>query len=101
MNLSNLSQDDLLARCAWCHQRIRHDHERFGSGLRVRPERRAEIAPHEGRAVPLQLATGREIIVMVTRPDSKARAAGDDLYLQTCSEDCSRQIDAAVREEIA
>jgi hypothetical protein len=101
MNLSELSQKDLLARCAWCHQRIPEDHECFGSGLRVRPERRAEIVHHEGRAVPLQLATGREIIVMVTTPDSKARAAGDDLYIQTCSEECSRQIDAAVREEIA
>ena len=46
-------------------------------------------------------ATGREIIVMVTRPDSKARAAGDDLFIQTCSEECGRQIDAAIRDEIA
>jgi hypothetical protein len=101
MKLSELSQEDLLARCAWCHQVIPEANECFGAGLRVRPERRAEIVPHEGRAVPLQLATGREIIVMVTRPDSKARAAGDDLYVQTCSDDCSQQIDAAMREEIA
>jgi len=101
MKLSELSQEDLLARCAWCHQVIPEDHECFGAGLRVHPERRSEIVPHEGRAIPLQLSAGREIIVMVTRPDSKARAAGDDLYFQTCSDDCSRRIDAAVREEIA
>ena len=101
MNLSKLSQEDLLARCAWCHRRIPKNQECFAVGLRVRPERRAEIVPYEGSAVPLQLATGRGIIVMVPRPDSKARAAGDDLYVQTCSEDCSRQIGAAVREEIA
>jgi hypothetical protein len=101
MNLSTLSQEDLLGRCAWCHRRISQDQECFGAGLRVRPERRAEIVPHERRAVPLQLASGRQIIVMVTSPDSKARAAGDDLYIQTCSEDCNQQIDAAVREEIA
>jgi len=70
-------------------------------GLRVRPERRAEIVPHQGRAVPLQLATGREIIVMVVAADSQARAAGDGLFVQTCSEKCSREIDQAVREELA
>ncbi len=101
MNLSKLSQEELLARCAWCLRRIPEDHECFGAGLRVRPERRSELVQHEGRAVPLQLATGREIIVLVTSPDSKARAAGDDLYVQTCSEACNRQIDAALRYEIA
>jgi hypothetical protein len=65
MNLSTLSEEDLLARCGWCHRRIPQDQECFGAGLRVRPERRAEIVNHEGRAVPLQLASGREIIVMV------------------------------------
>ena len=100
MELSTLSQEDLLARCAWCHRRIPEDDECFGAGLRARPERRDELAPHEGRAVPLQLATGREIIVMVTGRDSQARAKGDDLYFQTCSEECSRQIDAAVKSEI-
>jgi hypothetical protein len=101
MNLSTLSQEDLLARCAWCHRRIPEDHECFGAGLRVRPERKAEIVHHEGRALPYQLAAGREIIVMVTRPGSKARDAGDDLYIQTCSEECSQHIDAALRDEIA
>ncbi len=100
MSLSKLSEEDLLARCAWCHRRIPENQECFGAGLRVRPERRDEIVAHEGRAVPLQLATGREIIVKVTRPDSNARAAGDDLYIQTCSEECSQKIDDAVRDEI-
>ena len=101
MSLSNLSHEDLLGRCAWCHRPIPKNAERFGAGLRVRPERRAEIVPHEGKAVPLQLATGREIIVIVPRPDSKGRTAGDDLYIQTCSEECNREIDDAIREEIA
>jgi hypothetical protein len=100
MKLSKLSQEELLARCAWCHHRISKDQECFGAGLRVRAERKAEIVRHEGRAMPLQLAAGREIIVMVTGSGSKARAAGDDLYIQTCSEDCSHQIDIAVKEEI-
>jgi len=101
MNLAKLSQAELLARCAWCHQIIPDVHERFGNGMQVRPERRAEIIPHEGRAVPLLLATGRELIAMVVTSDSQARAAGYDLYVQTCSEECSRQIEAAAREEIA
>jgi hypothetical protein len=100
MKLAELSQEELLARCAWCHQRIPQGHECFGAGLRVRPERRAEIVVHEGRAVPLQLVTGREIIVMVTAPDSQARAAGDDLYFQTCSAKCSKEADDATRDEI-
>ena|ERR1043166_566312 len=100
MNLAALSQEELLARCAWCHRHIPKDQECFGSGLRVRPERRAEIIAYRGRAVPLQLATGREIIVMVVPPDSQAGAAGDDLYVQICSEKCGQEIDRAVRDEI-
>jgi hypothetical protein len=101
MRLAELSQEELLARCAWCHRCIPEGQECFAAGLRVRPERRAEIVPHEGRAVPFQLVTGREIIVMVTTPDSQARAAGDDIYVQTCSERCSQEIDDAMRDEIA
>jgi hypothetical protein len=69
--------------------------------LRVRPERRAEIIPYQGRAVPLQLATGREIIVMAVAADSPAQAAGNDLLVQTCSAECGQEIDRAVRDEIA
>src|ERR1043166_2272237 len=101
MNLSKLSQEDLLSRCAWCHRVIPENHECFGSGLRVRPERRAEVVPHEGRLVPLRLASGREMIVMVATADSKARAAGHDLYVQTCSRECSQAIDDVMRDETA
>jgi len=49
----------------------------------------------------LQLATGREIIAMVVTPDSEAGAAGDDLFVQICSEKCSQEISEVLREEIA
>src|SRR4030095_871120 len=101
MNLSELSQRDLQLRCSWCHGIMSEDHECFGAGARVRPEAKPLIAEHEGRFVAMRLSGDREVIVMIPTADSDARAAGNDIYFQACSEDCCDAISKAVRREIS
>ena len=101
MNLANLSHDELLARCAWCHRRIPEAQECFGAGARARPEAKSLLSGHEGGLVPMRLSSGREIIVAVPTSESEARAAGHDVYFQTCSEQCCRELSNALRAELA
>ena len=100
MDLANLSHDELLARCSWCHRRMPENQECFGAGARVRPEAKALLAGHEGKLLPMHLSSGRDIIVVVPGAASDARAAGHDVYFQTCSEQCCRALSDALRAEL-
>ena len=77
------------------------DQECFGAGAKVRPEARQAVAQKAGTLLPMQLTSGREVIVIVPGTDSEARKAGDDLYFQTCSEDCCQQLTEALRNEFS
>ena len=101
MNLANLSHNELLARCAWCHKRIPEDHECFGAGARMRPEAKRLLSGHEGNLLPIALSSGREVIVAIPTAESDARAAGHDVYFQTCSELCCRELSDALKKELS
>ena len=96
MNLSTLSQQELQARCAYCHQLVPEDQECFGIGARARSEMRDHLRAYEGKLVPLTLGGGREVIAIVIPADAPARREGYDLYFKGCSEECVR----ALREEL-
>ena len=100
MDLSKLSHNELLARCSWCHGVIPEDHECFGAGAKLRPEGKRLLALNEGKLLPMRLGTGSEVIVMMTTADSKARAAGHDVYFQTCSERCCAEVSKALKAEL-
>src|SRR5882724_4777484 len=101
MKLTHLTQDELLLTCSWCHRRLLEDEECFGAGARVGPEAKGLLANNEGKLLTMQLGTGREIIVMVPTAASEARAAGHDVYFQTCSEECCRDLREALRAELS
>ena len=101
MKLTQLTQDELLLTCSWCHRRLREDQESFGAGARVGPEGKGILANNEGKLLTMKLGTGREIIVMVPTAASEARAAGHDVYFQTCSEECCRDLTDALRAELS
>lgn len=101
MDLTHLSHNELLARCAWCHQRIPEDQECFGAGARVRPDAKSLLSGHEGSLLPMLLSSGREVIVAVPALESEAREAGHDVYFQTCSEQCCRELSNALRAELS
>ena len=100
MNLANLSQNELMVRCAWCHQHMSEDQECFGAGARVRPVAKELFAGNEGKLLPMQLSTGREIIVVVPAAASEARVDGHDIYFQTCSEECCKNLTDSLRAEL-
>ena len=100
MNLSKLSQDELLTRCAWCHKVMPEDEECFAAGGKVTPEAKAFIAENEGKLLPLRLSIGQEIIAIVPTADSEARAEGNDIFFQACSEACCAATTAAIRAEL-
>lgn len=100
MDLTRLSQNELMARCGWCHRKLGDDEECFGAGARVSPLGQAFITENEGKLVRLPLSTGHEIIAIVTTAESEARAAGHDIYLQACSEACCAAATAALRAEL-
>ncbi len=100
MDLSKLSQAELMARCTWCHKRLSQDEECFGAGGRATPEAKAMLGEYEGKLFPMRLSTGRDLIVIVPAPDSPARAEGHDFYLQACSEACCAKATAAIRAEL-
>ena len=101
MKLTHLTQDELLLTCSWCHRRLLEDEECFGAGARVGPEAKGLLANNEGKLLTMQLGRGREIIVMVPTAASEARAAGHDVYFQTCSEECCRDLTDALRAELS
>ena len=100
MNLAKLNQKQLMTRCAWCHKVISQKNERFGGGTRVSPAAKPLLTAHEGKLIPMPLTTGREIIAIVPTADSEARAAGHDIYFQTCSEECCTAVSNAIRAEL-
>jgi hypothetical protein len=100
MNLSALSQSELQERCSWCHRVIGEDEERFGGGTKVRSEAKSVIAGLDGKLIPMRLEVGREFIAIIPAVNSPARAAGHDVYFQTCSQECCDELSKAIRDEI-
>ena len=100
MNLENLSQKELTARCSWCHEVLQENTECFGVGGKVWPAAKPLIARLQGKLAPMRLSTGREIIVVVPSADSEARAEGNDIYVQACCEACAAAVSSALRAEL-
>jgi hypothetical protein len=100
MSLSKLSQKELQGRCAWCHEKLDDDEECYGAGTRLKPEGKALISGQEGKLIPMPLSNGQELITIIPMAESKARAAGYDVYFQTCSEECCSALSNAIRDEL-
>ena len=86
--------------CAWCLARIPESHEHFGFGAKATLD--ADLSGVEGKFIEIQLVSaGKTVPVGVTTPDSPARKEqGYHFYFIACSEDCCRQLQEAVSEDI-
>jgi hypothetical protein len=95
-----LAQKDYTNTCAWCLKRIHKEHERFGFGAKATPG--VDLAGVEGTMIEIQLVSvGKTVPVGVPARDSPARKqTGYHFYFMVCSEDCCRQLQAAVGEDI-
>jgi hypothetical protein len=95
-----LEHKDYTNTCAWCLHRIPEEHERFGFGAKAAPG--VDLSGVEGTMIEIQLVSaGKAVPAGVTGSDSPARKQeGFHFYFMTCSEDCCRQLQAAVSEDI-
>jgi hypothetical protein len=100
MKLTGLSHNELLRRCAWCRKKMPEDKECFGAGARVTKEAKKLLAGREGQLVPMCLKSGREVIVIVPGAGSTAAAEGHDIYFQTCSDLCCKELSQALNTEL-
>ena len=95
-----LVEKDYTKTCAWCLRTIPEEHERFGFGAKALPG--VDLSGVEGTMIEIQLmSAGKTVPVGVTAPDSPARKQeGYHFYFMTCSEDCCRELQTAVSEDI-
>jgi hypothetical protein len=95
-----LMQKNYTKTCAWCLRTIPEEHERFGFGAKAVSG--VDLSGVEGTMIEIQLVSaGKTVPVGVTAPDSPARKeTGYHFYFMTCSEDCCRQLQSAVSEDI-
>ena len=86
--------------CAWCLTIIRETHEHFGFGAKASPD--VDLSEFEGKWIDIQLVSaGKRVQVGVTTPDSPARREqGYHFYFVACSEECCKELQDAVREDI-
>jgi hypothetical protein len=89
-----------LGRCSWCGRRIRDNEPVYGFGGKKRPG--VDLTEYEGSAILISLATVRkEVICMVTPPDSPAKADGKDFMFMICSEACADEMKSVMDAEAA
>jgi hypothetical protein len=86
--------------CAWCLTRIPERHEHFGFGAKAQSD--VDLSGVEGQMIEIQLVSaGKTVKVGVTSPDSPARREqGYHFYFVACSEECCKNLQEAVREDI-
>ena len=86
--------------CAWCLTEISASDEHFGFGAKAPPA--VDLSDVEGKWIDIQLVSaGKTVQVGVTTPDSPARREqGYQFYFVACSEDCCKELEDAVRNDI-
>jgi hypothetical protein len=86
--------------CAWCLTEISENDEHFGFGAKAPLD--ADLSHVEGKWIDIQLVSaGKTVQVGVTTRDSPARREqGYHLYFVACSEDCCKELQDAIREDI-
>jgi hypothetical protein len=86
--------------CAWCLTEISASAEHFGVGAKAPPD--VDLSDVEGKWIDIQLVSaGKTVQVGVTTPDSPARREqGYQFCFVACSEDCCKELQAAVKEDI-
>jgi hypothetical protein len=75
-------------------------HEHFGFGAKATPN--VDLSGFEGKWIDIQLQSARKTVqVGVTTSDSPARREqGYHFYFVACSEECCKELQDAVREDI-
>ena len=85
--------DDAVHHCAWCGIEVDEGGGRF-TGFKV--EDRGRLAHREGLVLPLVVGDERVVIGIMSRADSDAARAGEDVVFRACTSRCEKAIRKAV-----
>jgi hypothetical protein len=92
-------QRRFLTSCGWCGQTIPEDREVFGSGSKVRPD--IDLSAQQGQIIEIVLTQSvKQVLAAVATESSEAKKQGNDLMFMTCSEQCGKDLKAAMEQEI-
>lgn len=88
-----------MEKCAWCDKEIPEDSEVFGFGGKLREG--VDLKKKEGTIAPLTLQTeDKEIPMIITTGDSKAKKEGYDVLFMICSRECGEALRTSLKNEI-
>ena len=100
MNITIISDEEGLSKCAWCHKHIRDDVEVFGSGATFTPD--IDLSEYEGQCIQLHLVSEEKpVYMMVTADGSEAKRDGNDAMFLFCSEQCGENLKTVLDKEIS
>jgi hypothetical protein len=85
--------DEAVHRCAWCDIEVDEGGGRF-VGFKL--EDRGRLAHREGLVVPLAVDKEHVVIGIMSRADSDAARAGEDVVFRACTSRCEKAIRKAV-----
>jgi hypothetical protein len=85
--------DEAVHRCAWCDIEVDEGAGRF-VGFKL--EDRGRLAHREGLVVPLVVDDERFVMGVMSRADSDAARAGEDIVFRACTSRCEKGIRKAV-----
>jgi len=91
--------DKVIGKCAWCGKHIPDYTSVYGlSGM---GREGLDLSEYEGRAIEIMIvARDKRVTMMVTSADSEAKRDGKDFMFMACSEDCAREMQEALEEDI-
>ncbi|MEE4314518.1 MAG: hypothetical protein V2J11_08450, partial [Desulfofustis sp.] len=95
-----VSDKKALGRCSWCGKKIKAGAPVYGFGGRKRLG--IDLTEYQGSAILISLITvPKEVICMVTTPDSPAKADGKDFMFMVCSETCAEEMKSVMEADAA
>lgn len=100
MDYPIIPDEEALARCAWCNQRIQEDQEVFAFGASLRPG--IELSEYQSHCIEIgMISKEKPVYALVTVDESDAKKDGKDLMFMTCSEPCGLKLKEALEKEVS
>ena len=90
--------NQVFSTCCWCGLKIKNDEPVYSLGCKKRPE--VDLSKYEDNVMSVKILTaGKTVWSFVPPPGSDARKDGHDFMFALCSENCGRQLKAALEKE--
>ena len=100
MEFNIIPDQEVLTKCALCHNHIGDDAEVFGAGVKLKQD--MDLSPYERHCIQVDLISEEKPVnMMVTAQGSEAKEQGNDGMFMFCSETCAIKMKNIMEQEIA